>query len=63
MKSGPHTFAVDEVYGENQGLVVAEVELESEDEAFAKPEWLGEEVTGDSRYFNSELMKNPFTTW
>ncbi len=60
---GNHTFEVDEFYGENQGLVVAEVELTSEDEAFEKPEWLGEEVTGDVRYYNVMLMKNPFTNW
>ena len=63
VKQGEHTFEVDEFYGDNQGLVVAEVELASEDEAFARPDWLGEEVTGDSRYFNAMLMKNPFTTW
>ncbi|MCK5907997.1 MAG: CYTH domain-containing protein, partial [Flavobacteriales bacterium] len=50
VKSGKHTFEVDEFYGDNQGLVVAEVELEKEDEAFEKPEWLGEEVTGDVKY-------------
>jgi adenylate cyclase len=61
--SGKHTFEVDEFYGENQGLVVAEVELSAEDEAFEKPEWLGEEVTGDARYYNSMLMKNPYTKW
>ena len=63
VKAGNHTFEVDEFYGENQGLIVAEVELGSEDEAFEKPEWLGEEVTGDVKYFNSMLMKNPFTKW
>jgi len=63
VKSGKHTFEVDEFYGDNQGLVVAEVELEKEDEAFEKPEWLGEEVTGDVKYFNSMLMKNPYKSW
>ncbi len=63
VKSGAHTFEVDEFYGENEGLVVAEVELEAEDEAFEKPEWLGEEVTGDVKYFNSMLMKNPYKNW
>jgi len=63
VKAGNHTFEVDEFYGENQGLVVAEVELGSEDEEFEKPGWLGEEVTGDVKYFNSMLMKNPFTKW
>ncbi len=60
---GGHTFEVDEFYGENQGLTVAEVELQDENEAFAKPAWLGEEVTGDVKYYNSMLMKNPYTKW
>lgn len=60
---GKHTFEVDEFYGENEGLKVAEVELTSEDESFEKPEWLGAEVTGDARYFNSMLIKNPFKNW
>ncbi len=63
VKSGNHTFEVDEFYGENQGLVVAEVELQAEDESFVKPSWLGQEVTGDTRYYNSMLMKNPFKKW
>ncbi|MDP2722300.1 MAG: CYTH domain-containing protein [Bacteroidales bacterium] len=54
------TFEVDEFYGDNQGLIVAEIELPSEDTSFEKPSWLGEEVTGDARYFNSSLIKNPF---
>ena len=58
-----HTFEVDEFYGENEGLTVAEVELGEEDEAFHKPEWLGEEVTGDVKYYNSMLMKHPYTKW
>lgn len=61
--AGRHTFEVDEFYGDNQGLVVAEVELGSEDEEFEKPGWLGEEVTGDVKYFNSMLMKNPYKNW
>lgn len=61
--SGKHTFEVDEFYGENEGLVIAEVELSNENEAFVKPEWLGTEVTGDVRYYNSMLMKNPFKRW
>lgn len=61
--AGKHTFEVDEFYGENQGLIVAEVELSAEDESFEKPEWLGEEVTGDTRYYNSMLMKNPYSKW
>ena len=63
VKSGSHTFEVDEFYGENEGLVVAEVELGSEDEVFVKPSFIGEEVTGDIRYYNSQLMKKPYTTW
>ena len=61
--SGKHTFEVDVFYGENEGLVLAEVELSSEDEAFVKPGWLGQEVTGDSRFYNSMLMKNPYKSW
>lgn len=61
--SGKHVFEVDEFYGENEGLVVAEVELGSEDEVFVKPGFIGEEVTGDIRYYNSQLMKKPYTTW
>ena len=56
-------FEVDEFYGDNEGLIVAEIELPSEDHPFKKPDWLGEEVTGDVRYFNSMLMKNPFKKW
>ncbi len=63
VKNGPFTFEVDEFYGENQGLTVAEIELSNEDDSFAKPEWLGEEVTGDVKYYNSMLMKNPYTKW
>ncbi|MCX7875480.1 MAG: CYTH domain-containing protein [Melioribacteraceae bacterium] len=58
-----HTFEVDEFYGENEGLILAEVELSDENENFEKPEWLGEEVTGDVKYYNSMLMKNPFKNW
>ena len=60
---GNHTFEVDEFYGENEGLVMAEVELASEDEAYEKPDFIGKEVTGDRRYYNSCLLKNPFTSW
>jgi adenylate cyclase len=63
VKAGNHTFEVDEFYGENQGLTVAEVELSSEGEGFQKPEWLGAEVTGDTKYYNSMLMKHPYTKW
>ncbi|MGM9737457.1 MAG: CYTH domain-containing protein [Candidatus Cryptobacteroides sp.] len=58
-----HTFEVDEFYGDNEGLVVAEVELADENEAFTRPAWLGEEVTGDKKYYNSMLMKNPYKNW
>jgi adenylate cyclase len=60
---GKHLFEVDEFYGENEGLVVAEIELGAEDESFEKPLWLGQEVTGDKRYYNAMLMKNPFKKW
>lgn len=60
---GIHTWEVDEFYGENEGLVVAEIELSDENEAFNKPEWLGMEVTGDPKFFNSMLMKNPYKNW
>lgn len=63
VKVGNHTFEVDEFYGENEGLVIAELELSSENESFPKPQWLGEEVTGDTKYYNAMLMKNPFTKW
>ena len=56
-------WEVDEFFGENQGLIVAEVELESEDQAFEKPGWIGEEVTGDPKYFNSNLINNPYLKW
>lgn len=58
VRSGKHVFEVDEFYGENEGLVVAEIELESEEESFVKPDFIGKEVTGDVRYYNSQLMKN-----
>ncbi len=58
-----HTFEVDEFYGDNEGLVVAEVELQSSDEAFEKPDFIGREVTGDRRFYNSSLTKSPFKLW
>lgn len=58
-----HTFEVDEFYGDNEGLVMAEIELSCEEEAFEKPDWLGDEVTGDSRYYNAALTKNPYKNW
>lgn len=60
---GQHIFEVDEFYGDNEGLVVAEVELREEEENFKKPEWLGKEVTGEVRYYNSQLGKIPFKSW
>ncbi|MCD8032350.1 MAG: CYTH domain-containing protein [Bacteroides sp.] len=63
VQEGDHVFEVDEFHGENAGLLVAEIELKHADESFVKPDFLGEEVTGDRRYYNSELMKNPFSNW
>lgn len=63
IKSGIHTFEVDEFFGDNEGLTVAEIELSEENEAFEKPSWLGKEVTGDQRYYNSQLSNNPFKSW
>ncbi len=60
---GEHTFEVDEFYGDNEGLTVAEVELGAEDEPFEHPDWLGAEVTGESRYYNSSLSGNPYKNW
>ena len=60
---GKHTFEVDEFYGDNQGLVIAEVELQNESEAFEKPNWLGKEITGIKKYYNSQLSINPYKLW
>ena len=60
---GHHIFEVDEFLGENSGLLIAEVELNSEDETFEKPDWLGKEVTGDLKYYNSQLSSRPFKNW
>jgi len=60
---GGFTFEVDEFYGENQGLVVAEIELESEDQKFERPHWLGQEVTHLKQYYNASLLKFPFLKW
>ncbi len=57
------TWEIDEFFGENEGLIVAEVELESEDQSFEKPPWIGEEVTDDPRYFNSNLVQHPYSEW
>ena len=56
-------WEVDEFFGDNSGLIVAEVELASEGQEFPRPDWVGQEVTGDSRYFNSNLIKNPYMHW
>ena len=60
---GNHVFEVDVFSGENEGLIIAEIELQSEHEIFEKPIWLGEEVTNDERFYNSFLSKKPFKTW
>lgn len=58
-----HLFEVDVFFGENEGLIVAEIELQSETETFAKPDWLGEEVTSEEKYYNAYLSQHPFKTW
>ena len=63
LKAGPHTWEIDVFDGDNLGLVVAEIELTSVSEAFEKPDWLGEEVSDDSRYLNSNLIANPYKSW
>lgn len=63
VKVGKHTFEVDEFFGENEGLIVAEIELSAENEIFEKPDWLGQEVTNDERYYNAYLSRNPFRNW
>ena len=63
VRSGQHVFEVDEFYGENQGLVIAEVELSAPDEPYEKPDFIGEEVTGDRRYYNSYLRQLPYSKW
>ncbi len=57
------TWEIDEFHGDNDGLIVAEIELESEEQEFSRPDWVGEEVTGDSRYLNVNLIVNPYTSW
>lgn len=61
--SREHTFEVDVFHGDNEGLILAEIELTSEDEQFSKPSWLGQEVTGDLRYYNSYIANNPYRNW
>lgn len=63
VKIGKHIFEVDEFLGENLGLIIAEVELKNENESFEKPSWLGKEVTGDLKYYNSNISKHPFKNW
>lgn len=58
-----HIFEIDVFHGENEGLVIAEIELNSEEENFTKPKWLGREVTGNTKYYNSQLSKQPYSTW
>jgi len=60
---GKHIYEVDEFFGDNKGLIIAEVELASEAESFEKPDWLSEEVTGQNKYYNSSLVKLPFCDW
>ena len=60
---GTHLWEVDEFHGDNDGLIIAEIELRNENEPFDKPTWLGEEVTGDPRYYNAQLKENPYKNW
>jgi len=60
---GDHVWEIDEFHGDNDGLIMAEIELGSDDEIFERPEWLGEEVSSDPRYYNSNLSKLPFSQW
>ena len=63
IKQGQHIFEVDDFHGDNDGLMIAEIELFSENELFEKPDWLGKEVTGELKYYNSSISKNPFKNW
>jgi adenylate cyclase len=63
VKVGKHLFEVDVFYGENEGLVIAEIELSDESEVFEKPKWLGREVTADVRYYNAYLSQHPYKSW
>lgn len=63
VQHGDHVWEVDEFYGDNQGLVVAEIELNSADENFERPDWVGEEVSDDTRYYNVCLVKHPYKDW
>lgn len=62
-RTGPHVWEIDVFHGENEGLVVAEIELADEDEDFERPSWVGEEVSGDPRYYNAQLSRKPYTSW
>lgn len=63
IKNGEYIFEIDEFRGDNEGLVIAEIELKDESGEFSRPAWLGEEVTGDKRYYNASLVKNPYKNW
>ncbi len=63
VKSGHHTIEIDVFHGDNDGLIMAEIELQNEDEAIKKPNWLGTEVTGDKRYYNAYLSLHPYKNW
>jgi adenylate cyclase len=63
VKYGKHIFEIDVFSRENEGLIIAEIELTSEEEQFEKPDWLGKEVTNDERYYNAYLSNNPFKSW
>lgn len=63
IKADKHVFEVDEFYGDNDGLVIAEIELTNENEDFLKPNWLDKEVTGNVKYYNSSISKNPYKNW
>jgi len=63
VKAGEFTFEIDEFFGDNEGLTIAEIELKSEQDSFNKPNWLGKEVTGEKSYYNSQLSQNPYKNW
>jgi adenylate cyclase len=63
VKSNDFTWEVDEFKGQNEGLIIAEIELQSENQAFEKPDWVGQEVTDDPKYYNANLIKNPYSLW
>ena len=63
VKAGGHVFEIDDFTGENQGLIVAEIELSDESETFIRPDWLGDEVTGQVKYYNAALSRNPYSNW